>query len=143
MQLKFQIQTKIRKPVSEVFNAVYDPKKLSAYFTTAGASAPLKEGTTVMWEFADYPGAFPVIVKQVVQDKLIIFEWSVAGGDYSTRVEMSFEPIDKSSTIVKISESGWHESQKGLDSSYDNCGGWMNMACCLKAYIEYGINLRK
>ncbi|ALO24786.1 hypothetical protein LEP1GSC137_2235 [Leptospira borgpetersenii str. Noumea 25] len=27
--------------------------------------------------------------------------------------------------------------------SYMNCQGWMNMSCCLKAYLEYGINLRK
>lgn len=25
---------------------------------------------------------------------------------------------------------------------YGNCGGWMHMMCCLKAHIEYGINLR-
>ena len=31
---------------------------------------------------------------------------------------------------------------KGLKASYDNCGGWMHMSCCLKAYLEYGINLR-
>jgi len=24
-----------------------------------------------------------------------------------------------------------------------NSQGWMNMACCLKAWLEYGINLRK
>ncbi|MBE8398177.1 ATPase, partial [Leptospira borgpetersenii serovar Hardjo-bovis] len=30
-----------------------------------------------------------------------------------------------------------------LDGSYMNCQGWMNMSCCLKAYLEYGINLRK
>ncbi len=33
------------------------------------------------------------------------------------------------------------ETQQGLDKSYLNCQGWMNMACCLKARLEYGINL--
>jgi uncharacterized protein (UPF0297 family) len=35
MELKFQVQGKIKKPVTEVIDAVYNPKKLSGYFTTA------------------------------------------------------------------------------------------------------------
>jgi uncharacterized protein YndB with AHSA1/START domain len=146
MDLRFKVQSKIQKPVSEVFDAVYNPKKLSGYFTTAGASAPLDEGKTVMWEFADYPGAFPVHVKQVVPGKLIVFQWQAYGSDkdpYDTTVEIQFEPIDPNSTLVTISESGWKETQEGLESSYGNCQGWMQMSCSLKAYLEYGINLRK
>ena len=75
MELRFQVQTKVQKPVHEVFDAVYNPKKLSGYFTTGGASAPLDEGTTVMWSFADFDEGkpFPVFVKQVVPGKLIAF----------------------------------------------------------------------
>ena len=146
MDLRFQVQTKIQKPVNEVFDAVYNPKKLSGYFTTGGASAPLDEGKTVTWEFADYPGAFPVHVKQVVPNKLIVLEWQAAGSEkepYNTRVEMRFESLDPNNTLVSISEGGWKETEEGLKSSYDNCGGWMQMSCCLKAFLEYGINLRK
>ena len=96
-----------------------------------------------MWDFGDHPGAFPVRVKQIVQNKLIVLEWQASDGEYNTRVQMGFEPLDKDSTMVTISESGWHETQEGLDASYDNCTGWMQMSCCLKAYLEYGINLRK
>ena len=67
MELRFTVSVKIQKPVEEVFDSVYNPKKLSQYFTTAGASAPLDEGTTVMWEFADHPGPFPVRVKKVTK----------------------------------------------------------------------------
>ena len=28
-------------------------------------------------------------------------------------------------------------------ASYDNCYGWTQMLCALKAYLEYGINLRQ
>jgi len=40
MELTFQVHAKIRKPVADVFAAVVDPKKLSRYFTTGGASGP-------------------------------------------------------------------------------------------------------
>jgi uncharacterized protein YndB with AHSA1/START domain len=138
MELKFKVQAKIQKPVAEVFDGVYNPKKLSTYFTTGGASAPLDEGATVIWQFADYPGEIPVRVKQVVPNKLIAFEWGE-----QQRVEMTFEALDANSTLVTISEGTWPETQKGLDSSYGNCHGWTQMSCALKAYVEYGINLRK
>lgn len=146
MELKFQVQTKIQKPVEEVFDAVYNPEKLSGYFTTGRASAPLVEGTTVEWAFADNPGdekhKFPVIVKQVVPNELIVLGWEGTKG-LQTRVEMKFEKSGDAETIVRISETGWRETQDDLDSSYRNCFGWGQMLSCLKAYTEYGINLRK
>ncbi|MEO9362377.1 MAG: SRPBCC family protein [Nitrososphaera sp.] len=144
MELKFEVYGKIKKPVAEVFDAVYNPKKLSGYFTTGGASGPLDEGKTVTWDFADFPGAFPVYVKQVVKNEKIVLEWanSIEGGN--NRVEMSFEALDGHSTLVKIRESGWKkQDQKSLDASYGNCMGWMQMISCLKVYVEYGKNLRE
>jgi uncharacterized protein YndB with AHSA1/START domain len=85
MELKFSEYAKIRKPVAEVFAAVVDPAKLSKYFTTGGASAPLVEGATVTWDFADFPGAFPVRVRQVVPNRSIVLEWQAADGKYDTR----------------------------------------------------------
>lgn len=145
MELKFKVQTRIQKPLAEVFDAVYNPTKLSGYFTNGGASAPLIEGTTVEWAFADNPGdeklKFPVEVKKVVQNELIELSWEGAKGLF-TKVEMQFEAIEDD-TIVRISETGWRENQDDLNSSYLNCFGWGQMLCCLKAYTEYGIDLRK
>ncbi len=157
MELKFAVQTKIQKPLAEVFDGVYNPSKLSKYFTTGGASGPLAEGTTVIWRFADYPGDIPVQVKKVVPNQLIVFEWGAGEGveeadgtksvethgDVVCRVEMTFEALEGGSTLVRISESGWPSNEKGLQLSYGNCQGWTQMSCCLKAYLEYGINLRE
>lgn len=146
MDLKFKVQTKIQKPVGEVFDAVYNPSKLSGYFTNGGASAPLDEGTTVLWAFADNPGdeenKFPVQVKKVIKDELIVLSWEGAKG-LDTNIEMEFEAAGDDETIVRISETGWRETQADLDSSYLNCYGWSQMIFALKAYVEYGINLRK
>lgn len=145
MELKFKVQTKIQKPVEEVFDAVYNPDKLSGYFTNGGASATLDEGTTVEWAFADNPGdeklKFPVKVIESKKNERIVLGWEGAKG-LDTRVEMEFE-ADGDDTIVSISETGWRDTQADLDSSYMNCFGWGQMLCCLKAYAEYGINLRK
>ncbi len=143
MELKFRIQTKIQKPVEEVFDAVYNPTKITQYFTTGSASGPLHEGANVTWRFADYPGDVPLSVKKVIPNKLIEFAWEAMDGGYNTHVELAFEPLGPKETLASISEGTWKENQKGLDASYGNCYGWMQMSCCLKAYLEYGINLRK
>lgn len=149
MELKFQVYTKIQKPISEVFDAVYNPRKLEGYFTTKHASGPLDEGTTVYWDFADFPTedgkGFPVKVIEMKKNQKIVLEWAAneSGPSYNTRVEMIFESLGSNETKVSISESGWKETPTGLKAAFGNCSGWMNMASCLKAYLEYGINLRE
>jgi uncharacterized protein YndB with AHSA1/START domain len=142
MALGFKVSGRIGKPAAEVFDAVVNPKKLSGYFTTIrGASAPLKAGTTVTWW-----GEVPVEVDEVVANERIVLRWGVskdaAGNPYKTRIEMLFKPLEDGGTLVTIAESGWHEGEQGLKRSYLNCEGWSQMLSCMKAYLEYGINLR-
>jgi len=139
----FEVYMKIQKPIDQVFDAVYNPKKLTKYFATKSASGPLKGGTTVMWDFADFPGAFPVKVRKSIKNKRIELEWKAADGDYNTHVKFNFKKLGPRATKVSISESGWRNTPKGIQASYGNCFGWSQMIACLKAYLEYGINLRK
>ena len=158
MDLKFRVAARISKPVHEVFEAVVDPAKLSNYFTTGGAQGRLETGATVIWDFHDYPGAFPVEVVEIVPDEKIVLKWEANEGEppnlsdssgtvrdvkYQTTVTMDFKPIDDGRrTLVEIKEEGWRENQGALDASYGNCQGWSQMLCALKTWIEHGINLR-
>lgn len=140
MAPKFQVQLKIRRPVAEVFEAVVNPAKLSGYFVKT-ASGPLVAGASVKWSFVEAPEPFDVVVKEVVASERIVFEWP-AGEGYNTRVWMVFKPLEDQNTMVQIGEGGWPDDAEGSRRSHDNAGGWMHMMCCLKAYLEYGINLR-
>ena len=147
MELKFTVFAHVSRPVEEVFEAVADPAKLSAYFTTGGAKGRLVTGATVTWDFADFPGAFPVHVVEVVDDKRIVFNWGAAegtGADPSgnTTVTMTFEQLDDGRTLVTITEEGWKETQQGLDACVGNTEGWTGMLCAMKVYLEHGFNLR-
>ncbi len=155
MELKFKVAGRISKPVDQVFEAVANPEELSKYFTTGGAKGRLVGGTTVTWDFHDFPGAFPVEVVEVEDNRKIVLRWDAAestpaadgnstdeSGTYQTKVTMTFEPIEGGRTLVSITEEGWRETEAGLAASYGNCSGWMQMLCALKAYVEYGINLR-
>ncbi|MGN6145514.1 MAG: SRPBCC domain-containing protein [Mesorhizobium sp.] len=141
MSIGIRVSGRIGRPAAEVFDAVVNPKKLSGYFTTIkGASAPLVAGTTVTWW-----GEVPVEVDEVVPQKRIVLRWDAnnAKPPYKTRIEMNFEALDDGGTFVTIAETGWHEDETGRKNSYMNCEGWSQMLSCMKAYVEYGINLRE
>jgi uncharacterized protein YndB with AHSA1/START domain len=147
MELKFKVFGRIARPVEEVFEAVVDPDTLSHYFTTGGAKGRIEKGATVTWDFADYPGAFPVEVVDVEPNQSIVLRWDANEGEngpkYKTRVTMTFEPVEDGRTLVSIEEEGWHDTEGGLKASYGNCMGWSQMLCALKAWVEHGINLRE
>jgi uncharacterized protein YndB with AHSA1/START domain len=153
MDLRFKVSARIARPVEQVFEAVADPAQLSGYFTTGGAQGRLETGATVTWDFHDFPGAFPVEVVEVVPNERIVLRWEAHDGTigeegtdlatgYQTTVTMTFEPLDGGRTLLTIAEEGWRETPGGLKASYDNCGGWAQMLCALKAWVEHGINLR-
>lgn len=155
MELKFRVAARIARPVHEVFEAVANPDQLSRYFTTGGAQGRIETGATVTWDFADYPGAFPVHVIEVVPNQRIVLEWRATEGespnlddggiseaDYNTTVTMSFKALEDGRTLVEIAEEGWRETPGALQSSYGNCQGWSQMLCALKVWLEHGINLR-
>jgi uncharacterized protein YndB with AHSA1/START domain len=81
MAYEFTVSGRIAKPVHDVFEAVADPEKLSGYFTTGGAKGRLQTGSTVTWDFADFPGAFPVDVVEVEQDRKIVLRWEANEGE--------------------------------------------------------------
>ncbi len=146
MAYDFTVSGRIAKPVHDVFEAVADPGKLSGYFTTGGAVGRLETGAVVTWDFADFPGAFPVRVERVVADKEIVLHWQAApdgGPDYDTDVIMRFEALEDGRTLVSITEKGWRDGEPGLQAAFGNCQGWTGMLCALKVYIEHGINLRE
>jgi uncharacterized protein YndB with AHSA1/START domain len=146
MQPRFEVAGRISKPVGEVFEAVANPEHLSHFFTTGGAKGRLETGATVTWDFHDFPGAFPVRVERVEQDRLIVLHWDAAddgGPKYQTTVTMTFEQLDDGRTLVRISEEGWRDNDAALKAAFGNCEGWTGMLCAMKVWLEHGFNFRQ
>jgi len=155
MELRFEISGRIARPVEEVFEAVVDPEQLSQYFTTGGSTGRLETGATVYWDFADFPGAFPVDVVEVVPNRRIVFRWEAnedapaddqavtASAGYQTTVTMEFAPLEDGRTLVSIAEEGWQPTAGGQKASYGNCEGWTGALCAMRVWLEHGINLRE
>ena len=147
MARNYTVQTKILRPVEEVFDAIVAREKLCNYFTSQ-ASSDLKEGSEVRWRWTHYEIELPVVVDRVVANELIELTLDSAvwkktvGESYPVKVIFEFEALDDGNTMLSISEEGWKTDADGLKGSHDNCGGWTHMAMCLKAWIEHDIDLR-
>lgn len=143
----YRVQTRINKPAAEVFRAIVDSGSIIKYFVNR-TSSDLKPGQKVTWEW-DHYGANEVTVKQVIENELIQLGLDSRNWDktvdeaYEVTVDIELEALDAGTTMVSISESGWKHDEAGYRGSHDNCGGWQDMLCCLKAYLEYGIDLRE
>ncbi len=146
-EITFTVSGRVARPCADVYEAIADPAQLSQYFTTAGARGRLDSGTTVTWDFADFPGAFPVRVVDAAPPRRIVIEWdseAATSASGTTTVVFELEPIDDDTrTLVTITESSWTVTPQGLGAAMGNCQGWTGMLAALKAWVEHGVNLRE
>ncbi len=138
--IKVDTQLGILRPVSDVFDAIVNPHKMCAYFTTT-ATGLMGPGKTITWTWDDYEAVHDIRVQKVKRDSFISFNWSASGVE--TLVEIFLESKGDNSTLVKITEREWPADYKGASQCMKQTGGWTHFLCCLKAYVEYNINLRE
>lgn len=145
-ELSFTVTGYISKTPHETYEAVADPEQLSKYFTTGGARGRLETGAEVSWDFADFPGRFPVDVIEAVPDERIVIAWEGSGETVAPKTTTTFEftPVDDGTrTLVTITEQAWKTTVGGAEGAFGNSMGWTGMLAALKAWVEYGINLRE
>jgi uncharacterized protein YndB with AHSA1/START domain len=138
--LEIETAIGIQKTPHEVYEAIVDPAKMANYFISRG-SGRLEEGKTIIWSFPEFDFEFPVRVARVEKDSYVSFRWESDGIDML--VEMTLTPRGTGSTVVRITEKSRELDEAGLKWLQGNTQGWANFLACLKAYLEYGINLRK
>lgn len=132
-------QMGILKPLHEVFEAVVDNNKLNKYFVSKGSDS-LESNKTITWRWDDYNATHDIKVLKVEKDKYISFNWNV--GNAETLTEIFFEKRNDNLTLVKITEKDWSADYEGATHLMGQTEGWTNFLCCLKAYVEHGIDLR-
>lgn len=137
MKLIIKAAIRIVKPVEEVFEGIVNPEKMTKYFISE-STGRLEAGKEIKWKWAEIPGHESVLNNiRIEQDKLISFVW-----DNTTTVTIELEELADKSVVVRITEGEKELNEKNLKWYQDNTFGWANFLDCLKAYLEYGINLR-
>ena len=138
MDVEVNVHDRILKPVDEVFDAVVDPAKMSRYFISSG-SGPMKTGATVQWEFADVGAKVDIDVLEVDENRRVVFQASHGG---SSRTTIQFAPDGSDSTKVTINEASFPMDEAGVKQAMGQTAGWTYFLACLKAYLQFDINLR-
>lgn len=128
----------INKPLSEVFEAVVNPEIMCNYFIAKG-SGRMETAAVLFWSFPEFEGSFPLTVTEVVPDERIVFYW---GAEDQKEVTITFG-LYKDATVVHVTEGSENLTDKNLDWAIGNTEGWTSFLLCMKAWMEYGVNLRK
>mgnify|MGYP006193159295 CR=1 FL=1 len=140
-QLQAKAIIQISKPIDEVFEAIVDPRKMSNYFISEG-SGRMEEGKTLTWKFPEFEERVEVEVTKVEAPELVSFYWEGATGR-KLEVAINLQEMKNSTTLVKITEGKMENDPAGLAWFGSNTEGWANFLACLKAWLEYGIHLRR
>ncbi|WP_347159609.1 SRPBCC domain-containing protein [Pontibacter chitinilyticus] len=139
--LQINTALQIQKPPHTVFEALVEPQHMAHYFISESTGS-MEAGKTLHWKFPEFDLTFPIRVLEVLPDTFIAFEWEGEPGK-QLQVEIRLEELPGNSTLVKISEGPMENDAAGIQWLGRNTAGWANFLACLKAYVEYGINLRK
>jgi len=137
MKLESNATIQIQKPIDEVFEGIVNPEKMTKYFISE-SSGRLETGKEVMWKFPEFEDKFPIKEIKIENISSISFVW-----DPETVVKITLQKLPDDSTIVRVNENGKELSEENLKWALENSGGWANFLACMKAYLEYGIQLRK
>lgn len=137
MRLEPKAFIQIQKPIEEVFDGIVNPSQLTNYFISE-STGPLESGKEVIWKFPEFEERFPITEIKIETNRSISFVW-----DPETVVKITLEKVPDNSTIVRVNENGKELSEVNLKWALENSGGWANFLACMKAYLEYGIQLRK
>lgn len=138
--LEINCAIQIQKPINEVFEAIVNPELMSQYFIEQSSSRMIS-GKELIWKFPEFDTEFTIRVGLIETNKSVSFYWIM--DDIETKVEIDLSIKENNTTLVSISEKNRSNDIKGIQWLSGNSFGWSNFLACLKAYLEYGINLRK
>ncbi len=140
-QLEVKAGIQIQKPASVIFEAIVDPEKMSNFFISK-STGRMEEGRSLVWKFPEFDFEAPVRVGKIEKDKYVSFYWEGAEGK-ELLVEMTLTEQSDGSTVVRITEKSMENNDAGIAWLVGNTEGWANFLACMKAWLEYGIRLRK
>lgn len=132
-----EVQMLIRRPAAEVFNAFIDPA-VTTNFWFSKADGKLEKGKTVNWTWEMFGFSTPVLVKDIIENRLIVIDWLPD----PLHVEFHFEPRGHDATYLRIHSWGYHQTGDELIKTIiDNTGGFTTVVDGAKAWLEHGIRL--
>jgi uncharacterized protein YndB with AHSA1/START domain len=138
LTITVNVETRIARPAAAVFDAIVDPQQLARFFVSRSSGRIAPEARLV-WEWTDVGAKLDVEIAQYEQDTKIGLAWSATG--VPTKVTLLLER-DGSGTKLVATEGPFALTADGVARAMQQTQGWTDFGCCLKAYLEHGIDLR-
>lgn len=136
-EVRITSQMLVRKPVSEVFEAIVNPEITTQFWFTK-STGRLDKNAKVRWDWEMFGVGDILAVKEFKENSRILFEWE----NDSTVVEWRFEDRGGEGTLVTISNWGFSgPCDQVLPHAVESKGGYTMVLAGLKAWLEYGIRL--
>lgn len=127
----------IQKSAEIIFEAIVNPELMANYFISKG-SARLEKDAEVQWSFPEFDGSYPVSVKNIIPNQKIVLVW-----DPQSEITITLESLSDEDTVVRVKETGHANDENAVKWAIGQTEGWANFLACLKAFLEYGVHLRK
>ncbi len=137
MKLEAKSSIQIQKPIDEVLEGIVDPSNMTNYFISE-STGRMETGNDLKWKFPEFKDWFPITEIRVIDNDSISWVW-----DPETKVVIKLTELPDHSTLVEVTEGEKSLNEDNMQWLLSNTAGWANFLACLKAYLEYGINLRK
>ena len=132
-----EVQMLIRRPVAEVFEAFVNPDVTTRFWFTK-SSGRLEPGAQVRWDWEMYGVFTTVNVKALEPNRRILIEWD----DPPVPVEWRFKAVDNGSTVVGVTNRGFHGSDdETVAQAIDSMGGFSLVLAGAKALLEHNVEL--
>lgn len=138
LEINFAMQ--ISKPINEIFEAIVNPGKICNFFISK-SNGRMESKKELVRKFPEFNSEVPFKVIKAATNSMISYYWE--NSSQNLLIEMKPSKVGDNFTLVKISEKSIKNDEAGLKWFSLNSSGRSNFLACLKAYLEFGINLKK
>ncbi|WP_449536619.1 SRPBCC family protein [Ferdinandcohnia sp. Marseille-Q9671] len=134
MMTEITSKMRIRKPASDVYEALVNPDKMQNYWFSFG-SGRLEEGKEITWVYREYNAELTIRVIKVEENKKIMYKWGE--GHQETTVTFLLKSEPNTETVLEVTEAGFDvQDPEIINVLLGQKEGWMYMLTCLKGYLE-------
>jgi uncharacterized protein YndB with AHSA1/START domain len=137
-RIAVKVEDRVARPIADVLEAIVDPARMSKYFISNG-SARMESGKHVDWEWSDVGAKLDINIRHVGPDR-VTFIWSATGEPTQVTLALS---ADGDGTKIVATELPFELSEEAAARAIGQTQGWTDFCCCLKAYLQHGIDLRR
>jgi hypothetical protein len=128
----------IEAPLARLWQLTTKGPWLSQHFTSS-TTGDLDAPGRVALEWG--PTKIPVEVLKAAWEKSTTFLWKAQGVAYATRVTIGFAK-KRRRVLVSVKESGWKAGAAATKSMVEHASGWAHFLGGLKAFAQFGVELR-